>query len=149
MLDKIKAMEKFVQFKNAWYELSEVMDEAREGDELMSGHYPFDGCFREMRGAVKQWTQTSIEALEIKTFEDMQKSRSFLPVDIFEDLQKQDVDQPEGSYIVSYFDSYYIGIEGTVFTLHLMNQDYSSESLAELEKILWDDFLIDEMNTSH
>ena len=135
--------DKFNAFQKSWYDLCEGWD--KFDDDKFSPHYPFQDCFRELRGEVKQWVQTSIEELKV-TKEDMAKSRTFLSVSTFEEVHEQDTDLPKNGYLVSYFDTYYIGIIGTEFHLVLMNNEYTSNNLAKLEQILWNDFLEVEIN---
>lgn len=144
-LNKIQMKEKFVAFQNAWDDLNVAWQDTGTGK--FCEDYPFNECFNELRCNVHDWTETCIKNLGIKTFENMIESREVVDVGIFEDRSDQETGYTQDCTAFVYFEHYYIIMgKDSHFHLQLMNYEYSSDKLRKMEKLLWRDFLNEEIN---
>lgn len=143
-VSKDEMLEHLSRFQVQWEELNKAWIKS---DYALENEYPFDKCFNEKFTEIVTWIdRCEREVRGKKTFHDMKESRKYVSVGQFEDETKQETHHKHDCIAVVYFDFYYIILthEGT-FHLTVINNDYESNNLHELEKILWDDFLKDEI----
>lgn len=151
MVSKDELSEKLNRFRNAWGELSQAWLDSEYADSF-DDSYPFQRSFDEHLSDVVDWVEMCQREMfpeYQKTFEDMIKSRSFLPADVYcdtEGMNVEDIGLTPSDNVVTYFQHYYIAVHANFFEVTILNNSYQDKDLFKLEKLLWDEFLQYEMN---
>lgn len=144
MITRKEMANRFHAFKMATMELNDGWQLYNTG--RFSKDYPLEGCFSEERIALVKWCETSEAWLKEITFEDMKKSRKLYKKDNFEKKMGIETDFEDCQFLFVYFDSFYIGINDNEFRVVICNSESYMSSLCDAERIMWEDFLKEEMN---